>query len=105
MGAGLQMMMQQLPLDQIGAAPEEQRQGFMQQCMGQLDAVMKQIRGTIEQQLVEYKENKEMRDAAAFQLVDVSGDGTLQLSEVMEILKPGNPKEFAMKAALGFPTQ
>ena len=50
----------------------------------------------------EYKANKAAMDAAAFKVLDVSGDGKLQEEEVLNALMLGTPQNKKLQAALGF---
>ena len=50
----------------------------------------------------EYKANKSAMDAAAFKVLDVSGDGKLQEEEVLNALMLGTPQNKKLQAALGF---
>jgi len=49
----------------------------------------------------DYKKNKVDRDAAAFKVIDVNNDGTIQLEELIAAMTPDNPKMNALMAALG----
>merc|ERR1712032_230617 len=55
----------------------------------------------VQKMLDEYRANKVVRDAAAFKIVDIDGDGTLQLSELTEALIPASKKHTQMMQALG----
>jgi len=63
---------------------------------------IEESRKATEAKLEDYKANKAERDAAAFKLVDVSGDGTLQKEEFLEAFTVGTEKNSKVMAALGF---
>lgn len=52
-------------------------------------------------QVEEYKANKAERDAAAFKVVDTSGDGTMQREEFLDALKFGSEKNGLLMEAIG----
>merc|ERR1740121_3506387 len=64
----------------------------------QIDAAKQKTADALE----EYKANKAERDAAAFKIVDVSGDGTLQKGEFLEAFTLGSAKNEEVMKALGF---
>jgi len=49
----------------------------------------------------DYYKNKVDRDAAAFKVIDVNNDGTIQLEELIAAMTPNDPKMNALMAALG----
>mmetsp|Transcript_126129 Transcript_126129/g.243132 ORF Transcript_126129/g.243132 Transcript_126129/m.243132 type:complete len:194 (+) Transcript_126129:98-679(+) len=49
----------------------------------------------------DYKKNKTERDQAGFNVMDVNGDGTLHLQEVVDCLMPGSDKYKAFQEAMG----
>eukprot|EP00927_Polykrikos_kofoidii_P009181 TRINITY_DN13813_c0_g1_i1.p1 TRINITY_DN13813_c0_g1~~TRINITY_DN13813_c0_g1_i1.p1 ORF type:complete len:201 (-),score=30.42 TRINITY_DN13813_c0_g1_i1:92-694(-) len=53
----------------------------------------------------DYMENKDRRDKAAFQVVDVNRDGQLQQDEVLSALTPGTETHADFMAALGVMTR
>jgi hypothetical protein len=55
----------------------------------------------VKKMLDEYKAKKVERNAAAFKIVDVNGDGTLQLSELTGALLPGSEKHKQLMQTLG----
>jgi len=52
-------------------------------------------------QLEDYKANKEERDAAAFEIIDVDGGGSIGKEEFIAAFTPGNKKSDRVMAALG----
>lgn len=67
-----------------------------------VDQALKEINTKVAEMSAGYKQNKAERDAAAFALTDTNGDGTLNLDEAIAVLTPGDPKNTAFIAALGF---
>lgn len=67
-------------------------------CKEQLDGSKQEIAAA----MVEYKANKEERDAAAFAVVDTAGDGTLNKEEFLEAFTFGSEKQAEVFKALGF---
>lgn len=72
------------------------------------DRVKKAIEGRnaeIQKKQDAYTADKAGRDAAAFKVLDVSGDGTLDLKEFLAAFEPENKKNIELHLALGFLTE
>jgi len=61
------------------------------------------MKATKQQLMDGYNADKAGRNAAAFKVADVNGDGTLSLDEAISLLTPGQPHFEAFCEALGFP--
>merc|ERR1712151_644172 len=55
-----------------------------------------------EQHMEDYKRFKSERDSAAFEVLDVNGDGTLGLEGLLAIFDPNGSKQKDFLVALGF---
>lgn len=64
----------------------------------QIAEMKKQIDGMAK----DYADNKEARDAAAFKVIDVNGDGQIQRREFVPALTPETPHNMEFLKALGF---
>merc|ERR1712224_673376 len=80
---------------------DEVKEQVKKQIEAKIDETVKKIEVVNKKQVEDYKANKAERDAEAFKVCDVSGDGTLQLDEVIAILTPESPKMIAFMSALG----
>jgi len=72
------------------------------------DRVKKAIEGRnaeIQKKQDAYTADKAARDAAALKVLDVSGDGTLDLKEFLAAFEPENKKNIELHLALGFLTE
>eukprot|EP00927_Polykrikos_kofoidii_P047245 TRINITY_DN4135_c1_g1_i1.p1 TRINITY_DN4135_c1_g1~~TRINITY_DN4135_c1_g1_i1.p1 ORF type:complete len:284 (-),score=86.52 TRINITY_DN4135_c1_g1_i1:136-987(-) len=68
-----------------------------------MQAEIGQLKASIELQIADYKANKEERDAAAFKVLDSSGNGTIEKEEFKEAFTPETEKNNQLMEALGLP--
>jgi len=76
-------------------------EGQKKEILAKVDEHFAQVRTLMEEQVSEYQADKAKRDAAALEVLDISGDGKLQRSEVIEGLLPSSAKNRAFMQALG----
>lgn len=99
--ASLQPMMLMLQASLEGMDAEQRKKASLD--MGeQVKKAVDGVRAEVAKMAEEYKANKSERDAAAFKVVDTSGDGTLQIGEVVAAFTPDTPLNEAFMKALGF---
>lgn len=67
----------------------------------QVDAHVAKIKKLVDEQIASYTADKASRNAAAFKVLDVNGDGKLQKDEVVEALIPDTDKNKQFVSALG----
>lgn len=64
--------------------------------------VLDSMKKDAEQKVERYRKNKDEHDAAAFKLIDLNGDGRLQLEEFLAFFEPSTDKNNELMNALGY---
>merc|ERR1719162_349826 len=88
-----QMEPAMIPPDQIEAKKELMAKQF-DQCLAEL-----------QKRHDAYQGDKEAKDAAAFKVIDVNGDGTIQLTEFLAAFEEDSDKSEEFQVVIGFLTQ
>jgi hypothetical protein len=64
--------------------------------------MLEATRELVEKAMVEYKNDKQAKDATAFKVLDISGEGTLKSEEVVVAMTQGSAKNVEFMTAIGF---
>jgi len=85
-------------IDELKATPQEDlddetKASVIEEARQAIRDTVAQQKEETEQKLKDYRANAEERNAAAFKILDVNGDGTLQKSEFLSAMKHGS-KQF-----------
>jgi len=99
--SGIQMSMGMME----GMVPPDQREAMKAQIQGEMAKAIDQLKAEIQKKDDAYKGDKEAKDAAAFKVIDVNGDGTIQLTEFLAAFEPDTDKSEEFQVAIGFLTQ
>jgi len=99
---GMMFKQQITQLVEVGIVQEGSKEEFKEQLKAKVEEVLGQVKAKVKAMEVDYLEHKEERNAAAFKVTDTNGDGTLNLSEAIAILVPGEGKNSEFTGALGF---
>merc|ERR1712032_1345534 len=73
--------------------PPEKRAEAKADIEKQVNEGIKQAKGMIQKKEDDYKADKDAKDTAAFKVMDVNGDGTIQLSEFVAMFEPESAKK------------
>merc|ERR1719189_2193653 len=87
-----------------GLTPEEREQ-IRPQIAHQIEVALARAQAKLKEKHDAYRANKAAHDTAAFKLLDVNGDGTLQLSEFLAAFEPGTDMNQRLLVALGYMTK
>merc|ERR1711862_252477 len=68
----------------------------------QMEQGRKELKKQLDEQKADYEKYKEAKDAAAFKVMDVNGDGTLCKKEFVDALTPDTAKNNQFLKELGF---
>merc|ERR1712139_45860 len=93
--AGMMSMMQQM-------VPPEQRPEVESQIRTQMEAAKTQMEEQIAKATADYEANRAAKNAAAFAIIDVNGDRTIQLDEFVAAMDFEGEKSQEFQKALGF---
>jgi len=83
--------------------PEEQKADLIAEMRKRMEDMVADAKKNITAALEDYKANKDERDAAAFKVVDTSGNGTLERAEFLEAFSFGSDKNSQVFEALQLP--
>merc|ERR1712046_378637 len=86
----------------VAMVPPEQMKEMAEEIKSQMSIQIDMMKKMMEKSKEDYLANKAERDAAAFKVVDTSGDGTLQENEFLAAFEPETEKNSAFMKALGF---
>merc|ERR1711879_518309 len=93
--------MQLLQVSLLGMGEEDRKKAAVDM-QDKVKKAVDDVRAEVAKMGENYKTDKANRDAAAFKVVDTSGDGTLQVEEVVAALTPDTPRNEEFMKALGF---
>merc|ERR1719450_994341 len=93
--AGMMNMMQQM-------VPPEQRGEVETQIKTQMEAAKTEMEAQIAKATADYEADRAAKNAAAFAIIDVNGDRTIQLDEFMAAMDLEGEKSKEFQKALGF---
>jgi hypothetical protein len=99
---GMMFKQQIIQIVEMGIVQEGSKEEFKEELKAKVEEVLGQVKEKVKAMEVDYLEHKEERNAAAFKVTDTNGDGTLNLSEAIAILVPGEGKNSEFTRALGF---
>merc|ERR1711862_194206 len=68
----------------------------------QITAELEKAKAEIQKKEDNYKADKDAKNTAAFKVMDVNGDGTIQLSEFVAMFEPESAKNTEFQQAIGF---
>jgi len=84
---------------------DEDRAGLKPQIESQMKEAIKTAKAVVQTKEDKYKADKAAHDAAAFKVLDTSGDGSVQLPEFIAAFEPETPMNINLHIALGYLTQ
>merc|ERR1712129_111464 len=83
----------------------EEREEVRPQIEEQIRQTVADVKVEVQKKEDHYLLDKKAHDAAAFKVLDVNGDGTIQLGEFIAAFEPETERNTALHLALGFLTQ
>lgn len=85
--------------------PPDQRQQVQQEMDAAVQMGVMAAKADANKRMNTYKTQKSQCDAAAFKVMDINGDGCIQIAEFLACLEPESDKNADLMVALGFMTE
>merc|ERR1711972_722169 len=94
-----------MSLATLESLSEEDREKIKPQLEEQMKKEIESAKADVQKKEENYKANKAELDAAAFSVLDTSGDGSLQLTEFLAAFEPDSTMNLEVHMALGYVTK